>query len=98
MGPLYAYKTIYERTEVRPLSSGKKSTRFAISNNLDRKVYSGSVTLEFTAPAGKVTLSNGRVLPERPEGATDRWNEEYVRREGNRLFVTVSSNTTLEFR
>lgn len=98
LGPLYAYKTICERTEVRLLSRGRKSTRFAVSNSLDRKIYNGSVTLEFTAPAGAVILSNGRVLPERPEGATDRWNEEYVRRESNRLFVTVSSGTTLEFR
>ena len=29
---------------------------------------------------------------------TDRWDVEYVRREGERLFVTVRSNTTLEFR
>jgi peptidoglycan/xylan/chitin deacetylase (PgdA/CDA1 family) len=98
MGPLYAYKTIREFTEVRPLSRGKKSTRFAISNSLNRKIYGGSLTLEFAAPAGTVFRSNGKVLQERPEGATDRWNEEYVRREGDRLFVTVSSNTTLEFR
>lgn len=98
MGPLYAYRTIWERTDVRLLSRGKRAVRFAVSNHLDRNIYSGSLTLEFIAPEGTVISSNGTVLPERPDGATVRWNGEYFRREGNRLFVTVLSNTTLEFR
>jgi peptidoglycan/xylan/chitin deacetylase (PgdA/CDA1 family) len=99
MGPVYAFKTIVDKTEVRPMSNGGAKARFAVSNTLDRKIYSASLTLEFTAPASITVMSGGRKLAERDAKAmTDRWNEEYVRREGDRLFVTVKSNTTLEFR
>jgi len=98
MGPVYAFKTIVDRTDVRQLSNGGAKARFAVSNTLDRKIYSGSLTLEFTAPPTISVLSGGAKLAERGKTFTDRWNEEYVRREGDRLFVTVRSNTTLEFR
>jgi len=98
MGPVYAFHTIAEKTEVKPMSKGSAKARFAVSNALDRKIYSGSLTLEFAAPPSVTVTSNGKKLPERPAGVTDRWNEEFVRREGDRLFVTVHSNTTLEFR
>ena len=98
MGPLYAFHTIVEKTEVRPMSNGNAKARFAVSNTLDRKIYNGSLTLEFTAPASISVLSGGKKLAERATGVTDRWSEEFVRREGDRLFVTVRSNTTLEFR
>ncbi len=98
MGPAYAFRAIAERTEVRPASKGNARARFAVSNTLDRKIYNGSLTLEFTAPPSVTVTSNGKKLAERATGPTDRWNEEFVRREGNRLFVTVRSNTTLEFR
>jgi hypothetical protein len=98
MGPVYAFKTIVDRTDVRQLSNGGAKARFAVSNTLDRKIYSGSLTLEFTAPPTIAVLSGGAKLAERGKTVTDRWNEEYVRREGDRLFVTVRSNTTLEFR
>jgi len=98
MGPVYAFKTIVDRTDVRQLSNGGAKARFAVSNTLDRKIYSGSLTLEFTAPPTISVLSGGAKLAERGKAVTDRWNEEYVRREGDRLFVTVRSNTTLEFR
>jgi len=98
MGPAYAFHTIAEKTEVKPMSKGSAKARFAVSNALDRKIYSGSLTLEFAAPPSVTVTSNGKKLPERPAGVTDRWNEEFVRREGDRLFVTVHSNTTLEFR
>jgi hypothetical protein len=98
MGPAYAFKTITDRTDVRPLSSGGAKARFAVSNALDKKIYSGSLTLEFTAPPRITVLAGGKPLAERGKAVTDRWNEEYVRREGDRLFVTVRSNTTLEFR
>ena len=98
MGPVYAFKTIVDRTDVRQLSNGGAKARFAVSNTLDRKIYSGSLTLEFTAPPTISVLSGGAKLAERGQTVTDRWNEEYVRREGDRLFVTVRSNTTLEFR
>src|SRR5437870_6630659 len=35
MGPLYAYRVIYERTEVRPLAPGSAKARFELSNRLD---------------------------------------------------------------
>jgi peptidoglycan/xylan/chitin deacetylase (PgdA/CDA1 family) len=94
MGPLYAYRTIHERTQVRQLSA----TKFAVSNDLDRKIYDGSMTLEFSAPEGVTILSNGKRLAERTNQVTDRWNQEYFRRHGEHLYVTVLSNTTLEFR
>ena len=98
MGPVYAFHTIVERTEIKPLSKGGAKARFAVSNALDRKIYNGSLTLEFTAPASVSVLSNGKKLAEPTKAVTDRWNEEYVRREGDKLYVTVLSNTTLEFR
>jgi peptidoglycan/xylan/chitin deacetylase (PgdA/CDA1 family) len=98
MGPVYAFKTIVDRTDVRQLNNGGAKARFAVSNTLDRKIYSGSLTLEFTAPPTISVLSGGAKLAERDKTVTDRWNEEYVRREGDHLFVTVRSNTTLEFR
>ena len=42
--------------------------------------------------------ANGKKLTEKTTGLTDRWNVEYVRRDGEHLYVTVHSNTTLEFR
>src|SRR4029077_18883338 len=77
MGPLYAYRTIHDRTEVRPLGAG----RFEVTNGLDSKIYSGSVTLDFLAPAGAAILSNGKRLAEQ-SGAADRWDQEYFRRDG----------------
>ncbi len=82
-----------------PLSQrGTPKPAFPSQNKLDQKIYNGSLTLEFTAPASVTVMSNGRKLSERATAPTDRWNEEFVRREGDRLFVTVRSNTTLEFR
>jgi peptidoglycan/xylan/chitin deacetylase (PgdA/CDA1 family) len=98
MGPVYAFHTIVERTEVRPVSNGGAKARFAVSNTLDRKIYSGSLTLEFNAPSSIGIFADGKKLPERTKAPTDRWNEEYVRREGDRVFVTIHSNKTLEFR
>jgi peptidoglycan/xylan/chitin deacetylase (PgdA/CDA1 family) len=98
MGPVYAFRAIAERTEVRPTSKGNAKARFAVSNTLDRKIYNGSLTLEFAAPPSVTVTSNGKKLAERATGPTDRWDEEFVRREGDRLFVTVRSNTTLELR
>ena len=98
MGPLYAYRTIHDRTHVRAIGGGR-GARFEVASGLDPKIYTGSITLEFEAPSGVAVLSHGRTLAEQPAGAmTDRWDREYLRREGGRLYVTVSSNTTLEFR
>lgn len=98
MGPLYAYRDIHERTQVRQLSSERAIARFAVSHDLNPAIYSGSITLEFRAPAGMTILSNGKPLPERPNELTDRWDQEYFRRDGEHLYVTVRSGTTLEFR
>jgi peptidoglycan/xylan/chitin deacetylase (PgdA/CDA1 family) len=97
MGPVYAFKTIVDATEVKPAGDGRRP-RFSVSNTLDRKIYSGSLTLEFEAPAALSVFANGRKLDGPRRTLTDRWNEEYVRREGDRVFVTVRPNTTLEFR
>jgi hypothetical protein len=97
MGPVYAFHKIVESTEVKPLSRGSAKARFAVANTLDPKIYSGSLTFDFTVPAGMTVTSNGKKLSEKT-GLTDRWNEEYVRRDGEHLYVTVQSNTTLEFR
>jgi hypothetical protein len=98
MGPLYAYRSIFDRTEVRALSPRGTKARFAVANDLDTKIYSGSITLEFRAPAGLAILSNGRRLDGQANAMTDRWDQEYFRRDGEHLYVTVRSNTTLEFR
>jgi peptidoglycan/xylan/chitin deacetylase (PgdA/CDA1 family) len=97
MGPLYAYRTIHGRTEVRPLDAAGAKARFEVTNDLDSKIYSGSITLDFLAPAGTAIPSNGKKLPEWT-GATDRWDQEYFRRDGEHVYVTVRSNAVLEFR
>jgi peptidoglycan/xylan/chitin deacetylase (PgdA/CDA1 family) len=100
MGPIYAFKTISDKTEVRSVlpASGAKA-RFTVMNALNPKIYMGSLTLDFTAPPSISVYSKGMKLAERTaQQITDRWNEEYVRREGDHVFVTVKPNTTLEFR
>lgn len=94
MGPLYAYRTIHERTQVRPAGPAQ----FDVTHDLNRTIYNGSITLEFEAPPGAMVQANGKSLPERTNEIADRWNQEYFRREGNRLLVTVQPNTRLEFK
>jgi peptidoglycan/xylan/chitin deacetylase (PgdA/CDA1 family) len=99
MGPLYAYRTLTERTEVvAGKASGGARAVFDVTTALDTKIYNGSVTLEFEAPAGATVTASGRKLADRAAGVTDRWDLEYVRRDGSRLYVTVRPGTTLEFR
>jgi peptidoglycan/xylan/chitin deacetylase (PgdA/CDA1 family) len=102
MGPIYAFHTIVEKTTVRasvPGGANGVKARFAVTNDLDPKIYMGSLTLDFTAPASVVVFANNKKLPARTASQlTDRWNEEYVRRDGDHLYVTVKPNTTLEFR
>lgn len=43
MGPLYSYKALWDRTQVKPLGNG----RFQVSCDLDPRIYRGEVTLEF---------------------------------------------------
>jgi peptidoglycan/xylan/chitin deacetylase (PgdA/CDA1 family) len=98
MGPLYAYRTIHDRTEVRPLGAGAAKASFEVSNSLDAKIYSGSITLDFLAPAATAILSNGKKLSEQTGAVTDRWDQEYFRRDGEHLYITVRPKAVLEFR
>jgi peptidoglycan/xylan/chitin deacetylase (PgdA/CDA1 family) len=97
MGPLYAFRRLSEHTAVRALDSGRARARFEVSNDLDPKIYNGSITLDFVAPADMEVLSGGSKLPALGDALTDRWNAEYVRREGEHLYVTVRPKTMLEF-
>ncbi|MBL8218942.1 MAG: polysaccharide deacetylase family protein [Bryobacterales bacterium] len=78
MGPLYAFRTIRDRTTVQSAGGGT----FVVSNDLDKRIYGGALTLEFDAPEGLIVRSA---------------NLESVRREGRRVFVTVRPNTRIEF-
>ncbi len=98
MGPLYAYRAIFEQTDVRPISSGDAQARFAVVNDLDPRIYNGSVTLEFRAPEGVEIRFNGGRLAERANQMTDRWDSEYYRRDGEHLYITVRPGAILEFR
>lgn len=98
MGPLYGYHTVSERTEVRPLAPAGAKARFAVYNDLDPRIYNMSLTLEFAAPGVKRVFAGRERLLGRKAGPTDRWNEQYFRRDGDTLYVTVQPNTILEFR
>ena len=99
MGPLYAYKTLSDKTEVSSITAPRGAlAAFRVQTTLDTRIYNGSLTLEFQAPPRLTVTSSGRRLAERAPAATDRWTGEYVRRDGERLFVTVKPNTTVEFR
>jgi len=98
MGLLYAYKTVLDRTEIRALDAPAGAARFAIFNDLDPKIYRNSLTLQFVAPANAHVLAGGKPLPERQTGLTDHWSDEYFRREGGTVYVTLRPNTILEFR
>ncbi|MBL8177189.1 MAG: polysaccharide deacetylase family protein [Bryobacterales bacterium] len=91
LGPLYAYRTLRDSLEVKP--QGK---RFQLRTALNRKIYNGSVTLEFIS-TGKPHL-DGAPLPERPLSALRQWNGAFYTRAANRLWVTVPPAGTLEFR
>ncbi len=100
MGPLYAYRTVREETQVRCLAPVGASARFAVYNVLDPKIFTNSITLEFSlAKSAKhiVILARGRQIPEKAQGLTDRWDAEYYRRDGQTVFVTVRPNTIVEF-
>ena len=98
MGPLYAYHTLTERTEVKMISPGHAKAQFSVANTLSPKIYNGSLTLEFTAPEGVEVYVKGKRLPARTDFVADRWDAEYWRREGTHVFVTVRPNTIVEFR
>ncbi|MEZ5399501.1 MAG: polysaccharide deacetylase family protein [Bryobacteraceae bacterium] len=96
-GPLHAYRRLRESTEVRELGEG----RFTVLSNLDPKVYSGSVTLEFRADTNTRVLYGRRELKQAKRGETPGWDAEFVRADGDRTLVTIRPGraaTTLEFR
>lgn len=96
-GPLYAFRTLRDSVTVEPAGRG----RFRVASPLDAKVYGGAVTLEFQAGSARTARpeANGRALPRLDSAAmTDRWNAEYFRQEGPRVWVTVRPNTELRFR
>lgn len=94
MGPLYAYQRVMERTRVRQVAPGE----FEVAHDLDAKMYSTSVTLEFRAPGEWRVEVNGVPLVERSGRLTDRWNEEYWRRSGEIVYVTVKPKAIVKFR
>ena len=99
MGPLYAYQKLVEATRIEALRpSGNSTARFAVYNNLDPKIFSGSITLEFTAPASVRAFARGEALRGNHGELINRWDAEYYRRSGDSLLVTLRPNTILEFR
>jgi hypothetical protein len=100
MGPLYAYQTVREETQVRRLEPQDALARFAVYDDLDPKIFTTSVTLEFsvsTEAKKLVVRASGKPLPEKTLGLTDRWDVEYYRREGQSVFVTLRPGTILAF-
>jgi peptidoglycan/xylan/chitin deacetylase (PgdA/CDA1 family) len=100
MGPLYAYQTVREETQVRRLEPQDALARFAVYDDLDPKIFTTSVTLEFsvsTEAKKLVVRASGKPLPEKALGLTDRWDVEYYRREGQSVFVTLRPGTILAF-
>jgi peptidoglycan/xylan/chitin deacetylase (PgdA/CDA1 family) len=83
LGPLYAYRAVHAATEVRETAPG----RFEVRHSLDQKIYPSAVTLEFALPgaAPREVLSDGKPITS--------W-----RVEGDRLYVTVRPNATVEVR
>jgi peptidoglycan/xylan/chitin deacetylase (PgdA/CDA1 family) len=97
MGPLYAYRIVRERTEVRALEPRGENERYAVYNDLDEKIFNGVLTLEFSAPEKAIPTSHGKPILEWHQQLTDRWENEYFRRERDKVFVTIHPNTILEF-
>ena len=94
LGPLYAYQDARDRTKVYALGQG----RFAVAHDLSQSVYPNSVTMEFVVPeSGSITVTrDGKDVPRRPPGPTVGWDEEYYRRSGSRLLVTVRPNSVVQ--
>lgn len=93
MGPLYAFRALRDRTEVKQESRNT----FSVRHDLDRRIYSGTVTLRFEAPEGTAVRAGDNWVAELGQAPQGRWDMEYVRREGGSLYVTVRPDTTLHF-
>jgi hypothetical protein len=98
MGPLYGYRTLSERTQVEALKTAGTGARFVVFNRLDRRAYNGSITLRFRSRAEMQVKVSGNELPERAAGPVVCWDEQYFRRDGGDLLVTVRPNSVVEFR
>jgi peptidoglycan/xylan/chitin deacetylase (PgdA/CDA1 family) len=98
MGPLYAYRTLSEQTRIEALKTAGGGARFVVFNQLDRKVYNGSITLRFHSGTAMQVKVNGNELSERATGPATHWDEQYFRRDGKDLLVTVRPNSVVEFR
>ena len=98
MGPLYAYQTLSQQTEVEPLRTAGAGARFAVFNRLDRKIYNGSITLRFRSSTTLRVTVNGNELSERAAGSVEGWDQQYLRSAGADLLVTIQPNSVLEFR
>jgi peptidoglycan/xylan/chitin deacetylase (PgdA/CDA1 family) len=100
LGPLYGYQIVRESTVVSPIGSKEGWERFAVYNRLDPAIFNNSITIEFLVPAArKVEIrSGGKPVAERAGQLTDRWNQEYFRREGDSILLTIRPNTILELR
>lgn len=98
MGPLYAYRTLSEQTQVEALKTEGAGARFVVFNRLDRKVYNGSITLRFRRGAAMQVKVRGNELSECAAGPVARWDGQYFRRDGGDLLVTVRPNCIVEFR
>lgn len=97
MGPLYAYRVLRAQTSVVPLVGRGARARFAVFNRLDPRIYNGSVTLEVHSTAPVRVTAGGTELPERAAAPVGRWDGQYVRRTGDRLWLTIRPNTIVEF-
>jgi peptidoglycan/xylan/chitin deacetylase (PgdA/CDA1 family) len=93
MGPLYAFRALRDRTEIKQESRNT----FSVRHDLDRRIYSGTVTLRFEAPEGTAVRAGDNWVAELGQAPQGRWDMEYVRREGGSLYVTVRPDTTLHF-
>lgn len=91
LGPLYAYRELRESAQIKG-----KGKRFEVSTPMDRKIYNGSITLEFRSK--QTPVFNGTALVERKPRALMQWTGAFYRREGERLWVTIPPAGTLEFR
>ncbi|MBK9166698.1 MAG: polysaccharide deacetylase family protein [Bryobacterales bacterium] len=95
MGPLYTYRSVLEKSGVRKVAAN----RFSVFHTLDRRIYRNAITLEFRGvPEGVRAFAHDKELPEVQAGPTTRWDHEFFRRDGERVFVTVKPDAMVEFR
>lgn len=96
IGPLYAYRTVVERTRVHPLDDA----RFAVTHDLSPRVFPNSVTIEFDTggrEVASVRTARGELAP-RSAGPSYGWDDEFYRLDNGRLLITLRPNTVLEIR